>query len=48
LLGGVILLLYGMIPTFQLSNFGMVYTDYGGIFVAMVIIWGLWIDKKEI
>ncbi len=47
LIGGVILFIYGIIPTFQPSNFGRVYAAYGGIFVVMAIIWGLLIDKKQ-
>jgi small multidrug resistance family-3 protein len=47
LIGGVILFVYGIIPTLQPSNFGRVYAAYGGIFVAMAIIWGLMIDKKR-
>ncbi len=47
LIGGVILFLYGIIPTLQPSNFGRVYAAYGGIFVVMAIIWGLLIDKKR-
>ncbi|MDQ6724187.1 MAG: YnfA family protein [Thermoproteota archaeon] len=47
LMGGFILFLYGVIPTFQPSNFGRVYAAYGGVFVIMAIIWGLLIDKKR-
>ena len=47
LIGGIILFVYGIIPTLQLSNFGRVYAAYGGIFVVMAIIWGLIIDKKR-
>jgi small multidrug resistance family-3 protein len=47
LAGGLVLFLYGIIPTFQPSNFGRVYAAYGGIFVVMSIVWGLWIDKKR-
>jgi small multidrug resistance family-3 protein len=46
-LGGLVLFLYGIIPTFQPSNFGRVYAAYGGIFVVMAIIWGFLIDKKR-
>ena len=45
--GGLILFLYGIIPTFQPSNFGRVYAAYGGIFVVMAIIWGLLVDRKR-
>lgn len=47
LIGGVILFIYGIIPTLQPSNFGRVYAAYGGIFVVMAIVWGLLIDKKR-
>jgi len=47
LIGGVILFVYGIIPTLQPSNFGRVYAAYGGIFVVMAIVWGLIIDKKR-
>jgi small multidrug resistance family-3 protein len=47
LIGGIILFLYGIIPTLQPSNFGRVYAAYGGIFVVMAIIWGLIVDKKR-
>jgi small multidrug resistance family-3 protein len=47
LMGGAILFIYGIIPTFQPSNFGRVYAAYGGIFVVMAIIWGLIIDNKR-
>ena len=38
LIGGFMLFLYGIIPTFQPSNFGRVYAAYGGIFVVMALI----------
>jgi len=47
IIGGTVLLMYGIIPTLQPSNFGRVYATYGGIFVVMAIIWGLIIDKKK-
>ena len=46
LLGGVILVLYGIVATFQPANFGRVYAAYGGIFIIMAILWGWMIDKK--
>jgi small multidrug resistance family-3 protein len=45
--GGVILFIYGILPTPQPSNFGRVYAAYGGIFVVSSIIWGVMIDKKK-
>jgi len=44
-LGGAILVLYGIIPTFQPANFGRVYAAYGGIFIVLSILWGWQIDK---
>ncbi|HII35626.1 MAG TPA: YnfA family protein, partial [Nitrosopumilaceae archaeon] len=47
LVGALILFSYGIIPTFQPSNFGRVYAAYGGIFIISSIMWGYWIDKKK-
>jgi small multidrug resistance family-3 protein len=44
-IGAVVLILYGIIPTLQPSNFGRVYAAYGGIFIIMALIWGWQIDK---
>lgn len=44
-LGAVILVLYGIIPTLQTSNFGRVYAAYGGIFIVLALLWGWQIDK---
>ena len=44
-LGAIILALYGIVPTLQPSNFGRVYAAYGGVFVALSIIWGWGVDK---
>ncbi len=45
LLGGAVLFLYGVIPTFQPAHFGRVYAAYGGVFVVLSILWGWKIDK---
>ena len=42
LLGGFILFLYAIIPTFQPSHFHRIYAAYGGIFIIMSVLWG-WI-----
>lgn len=47
LIGGVVLFLYGIIPTLQPANFGRVYAAYGGIFILSSILWGLLVDKKR-
>ena len=44
-LGAAILVLYGIIPTFQPASFGRVYAAYGGIFIVLSILWGWQIDK---
>jgi small multidrug resistance family-3 protein len=44
--GAVVLIFYGIIPTFQTANFGRVYAAYGGIFIVLSILWGWGIDKK--
>jgi small multidrug resistance family-3 protein len=46
-LGGIILFVYGIIPTLQPAEFGRVYAAYGGIFIVSAIIWGRIIDKKK-
>jgi small multidrug resistance family-3 protein len=43
--GAVVLILYGIVPTFQPQNFGRVYAAYGGVFVVLSILWGWKIDK---
>jgi small multidrug resistance family-3 protein len=45
LFGALVLILYGVIPTFQPANFGRVYAAYGGIFIVLSILWGWQIDK---
>ncbi|MEM2786170.1 MAG: YnfA family protein, partial [Candidatus Nitrosotenuis sp.] len=36
-IGGFILFLYGIVPTFQKANFHRIYAAYGGVFVVMSI-----------
>lgn len=43
-LGGLILIGYGVVATWQPANFGRVYAAYGGIFIVMAIIWGWKVD----
>ena len=47
ILGGIVLFIYGVIPTFQPAQFGRVYAAYGGIFIVSAIIWGIFVDKKK-
>lgn len=39
-LGGFVLFLYSIVPTFQPSHFHRIYAAYGGIFIVMAVIWG--------
>ena len=43
--GAIVLIIYGVIPTFQPANFGRVYAAYGGVFIVLSILWGWKIDK---
>ena len=38
--GGFVLFLYAIVPTFQKHHFGRVYAAYGGIFIVMAMLWG--------
>jgi len=46
-MGAILLIVYGIIPTLQPpnANFGRVYATYGGIFIALSILWGYAIDN---
>lgn len=44
LIGGLILILYGVIPTLQSSHFGRIYAVYGGFFIALSLLWGWYFD----
>ena len=45
LLGGAVLFLYGVIPTFQTeAAIGRVYAAYGGVCVVLAILWGVVFD----
>jgi small multidrug resistance family-3 protein len=44
-LGALILVVYGVIPTLQRSNdFGRIYAAYGGVFVVASLLWGWGVD----
>lgn len=45
--GALILVLYGIVPTFQTASFGRVYAAYGGVFIVLSILWGWWIDGQR-
>jgi small multidrug resistance family-3 protein len=40
-IGGFILFLYGVVPTFQPFYLHRIYAAYGGIFIVMALLWGL-------
>jgi small multidrug resistance family-3 protein len=42
--GAAVLLLYGIVPTYQPHHFGRVYAAYGGVFVVLSTIWGWGVD----
>lgn len=47
ILGGIALVLYGVIATFQsFPSFGRVYAAYGGVFIVLAVLWGWLVDKK--
>jgi len=43
--GAIVLIIYGVIPTFQPAHFGRVYAAYGGVFIVLSILWGWQVDK---
>lgn len=45
-LGGLVLFLYGVVPTFQPAPFGRVYAAYGGVFVVLSLVWGWLVDRQ--
>jgi small multidrug resistance family-3 protein len=47
LLGAVVLVLYGVIPTFQTTHFGRVYAAYGGFFIVLSLLWGWALDGNK-
>ncbi|RFU62049.1 YnfA family protein [Peribacillus glennii] len=47
LIGAVVLVMYGIIPTFQsFPSFGRVYAAYGGVFIVLALLWGWAVEKK--
>ena len=42
--GAIVLILYGVIPTFQPAHFGRVYAAYGGMFILLSLLWGWGFD----
>jgi small multidrug resistance family-3 protein len=45
IVGAMILVVYGIIPTLQRSSdFGRIYAAYGGVFVVASLLWGWGVD----
>lgn len=44
ILGGSILVFYGVVATWQTSNFARVYATYGGFFIVMSLLWAMKFD----
>ena len=42
--GAIILIMYGIVATWQTANFGRVYATYGGIFIIMALLWAWKVD----
>ncbi|MEH0021035.1 MAG: YnfA family protein [Desulfobacter sp.] len=42
--GAMVLVLYGVIPTLQPASFGRVYAAYGGVFIVLALLWGWKVD----
>ena len=45
IVGAVILVLYGIVATFQEQNFARVYATYGGFFIVMSLLWAYRFDN---
>lgn len=45
ILGGLILFLYGIVATWQTAAFGRVYATYGGVFIALSVLWAWKVDN---
>ena len=47
LIGAVVLIVYGVVPTFQPAHFGRVYAVYGGFFIVLSLLWGWKLDGNR-
>ncbi|MDK2741778.1 MAG: YnfA family protein [Nitrospira sp. BO4] len=45
--GAAILILYGVIPTFQTAHFVRVHAAYGGMFIVLSLLWGWSFDGAK-
>jgi small multidrug resistance family-3 protein len=45
LIGALVLATYGVVAALQpISEFGRVYAAYGGVFIALALLWGVLVD----
>lgn len=44
--GAALLVLYGVIPTFQPAHFSRTYAAYGGVFITLSLLWGWVVDAN--
>lgn len=44
IVGGIILIGYGIVAKFQTANFARTYATYGGIFIVMSLLWAYCFD----
>ena len=44
IVGAIILVVYGILPTLQPADFSRVYAAYGGMFIVLSLLWGWGID----
>ena len=47
LVGGLVLFLYGVLPTLQRAYFGRVYAACGGVLVVLALLWGWWVEGRS-
>src|ERR1700724_890571 len=45
ILGGLILVFYGVVATWQTAGFARVYATYGGIFIVLSLLWAWKVDN---
>ena len=45
LVGGLVLAAYGVVAALQpITEFGRTYAAYGGVFIALALVWGIVVD----
>ena len=47
MVGAAWLAAYGAIATLQSAPFGRTYAAYGGVFIALSLLWGWWADGNR-